>query len=72
MELRIYSIQNKRYPDRIKYSLIMIDSKSKKKVLMDNHHPKGHHFHLDHKEFEYNYKNEDFKNLHFQHFGEKT
>lgn len=43
---------------------------------MDNHHPKGPHFHLDNDEFDYDYKSddkliEDFKKLVLQHIGEK-
>jgi hypothetical protein len=76
MELKIHSVEDKRYVDGVKYSLLMIDPRSKKKVLMDNHHPKGPHFHLNDDEFDYQYKNdetliEDFKKLVLQHFGEK-
>ncbi len=76
MELKIHTVDDKRYVDGVKYSLLMIDIKNDKKVLMDNHHPKGHHFHLDEDEFDYQYKNddtliEDFKKLVLQHFGEK-
>ena len=70
MELRIYSVEDGRYPDNVKYALLMIELKTGKKVLMDNHHPKTHHFHIDDNEFEYEYKNdetliEDFKKLVF-------
>ncbi|MDP7321419.1 MAG: hypothetical protein QF441_12465 [Bacteriovoracaceae bacterium] len=76
MELKIHSVEDKRYANGVKYALLMIDPKSQKKVLMDNHHPKGPHFHLDEEEFDYQYKNddvliEDFKKLVLQHFGEK-
>jgi hypothetical protein len=76
MELKIHLVDDKRYSDGVKYSLLMVDLKSKKKVLMDNHHPKGPHFHLDEGEFNYKYINdekliEDFKKLVLQHFGEK-
>ena len=76
MELRINSVDDKRYVDGVKYALLFIEPKSQKKVLMDNHHPKGPHFHLDDEEFGYQYKNddkliEDFKKLVLQHFGEK-
>ena len=54
----------------------MIEPKTGRKVLMDNHYPKTPHFHLDNSEFEYEYKNddlliEDFKGPVLQHFGEK-
>ena len=76
MELSIYSVNDKRYKDGVKYSLVFIEPKSGRKVLMDNHHPKGPHFHLDDDEFGYTYVNDDrllkdFTNLVFQHFGEK-
>lgn len=76
IELKIHVVEDKRYVDGVKYSLLMIDPKTKKKVLMDNHHPKGPHFHLDDDEFDYDYKSddkliEDFKRLVLQHFGEK-
>jgi hypothetical protein len=76
MELRIHRVEDKRYSDGVKYSLLLIEMKTGNKVLMDNHHPKGHQFHLDNDEFPYRYENEsrlidDFKNLILQHFGEK-
>ncbi len=76
MELKIHSVEDKRYVDGVKYALLMIEPKSGSKVLMDNHHPKGPHFHLDDEEFDYSYVSdnkliEDFKKLVLQHFGEK-
>ena len=76
MELRIYLVEDKRYANGVKYSLVMIEPRNGKKVLMDNHHPKGPHFHLDDSEFLYEFENEDklildFKKLVFQHFGEE-
>ncbi len=74
MELKIHATDDKRYGDGIKYSLVMIDPKTGDKVLMDNHHPKGPHYHLNANEFKYEYKNddlliEDFGKLVLQHFG---
>ena len=65
---------SKKYPDGLKYSLICFDSKTKHKVLMDNHHPKGHHMHLNDEELPYKFSNidklvDDFKNLVFIHLG---
>ncbi|MCT4641505.1 MAG: hypothetical protein N4A33_04350 [Bacteriovoracaceae bacterium] len=76
MELKIHAVDDKRYEHRVKYSLLMINPKTQKKVLMDNHHPKGPHFHLNEDEFDYEYRNddkliEDFKKLVLQHFGVK-
>ena len=44
-----------RYPIKFKYSLICVHTKTGKKVLMDNHHPKGPHFHLDDRELNYHF-----------------
>jgi len=76
MELRIFEVNDPRYKDGVKYALLFVDPKTGKRVLMDNHHPKGPHFHLDKNQFDYDYKNEsklieDFNDLVFQHFGEK-
>lgn len=77
MELKILKVdKDRRYADGVKYSLVFVNLKDGRKVLMDNHHPKGPHFHLDDEEFDYGYVNddtliEDFKKLVFQHFGVK-
>jgi len=47
--------KSKGYPDSVRYALIAIHPDSKKRVLMDNHSPKGHHYHLDGNEFEYEF-----------------
>lgn len=77
MELKIHEISDDvRYEDGVKYSLVFIDLKNKRRVLMDNHAPKGHHFHLDDKEYLYEYLSDDdliekFKSLVMDHFGVK-
>ena len=76
LETRIWLVEDRRYPAGVKFSLIFIDTKTGRKVLMDNHHPKGPHIHLDDKEFAYTYVDEknlvlDFKAHIFQHFGVK-
>ncbi len=76
MELKIRTVADSRYPHGIKYSLIMIEPSTSKKVLMDNHHPKGPHVHLDEEEFDYEYTSDDklifdFKEYVFYHFKEK-
>jgi hypothetical protein len=76
LETKIWLLEDKRYPSGVKFSLIFIDTKSGRKVLMDNHHPKGAHIHLDDKEFGYDYRDEkslirDFRTFVFQHFGVK-
>lgn len=73
MELKIHQVEkSSRYPDGIKYGLICKDLKTDRKVLMDNHHPKGHHVHLDDKEFPYAFKStdvlvDDFKQFVLEH-----
>ncbi|MGB0452479.1 MAG: toxin-antitoxin system TumE family protein [Bacteriovoracaceae bacterium] len=76
LEVKIWAVDDKRYPDRVKYSLIFIDTKTGRKVLMDNHYPKNPHVHLDEKEMDYEYKGEDklfsdFEKFVLQHFGVK-
>lgn len=75
LEMKLWSVQkSKSYPDGIKYSLIVIDIENNKRVLMDNHRPKGHHYHIDDDEFSYTYITidrllEDFKSLVKLHMG---
>lgn len=77
MEMRLYSIDgDPRFPDGAKYSLIFLSKKTGEKVLFDNQHPKGHHYHLDEEEFTYDFSDvgtliEDFKKTIYQHFGVK-
>ena len=57
-----------RYPEGVRYALICIDRKTGMKVLMDNHHPKGHHQHVGDAESPYDYPGpdqliEDFRHL---------
>jgi len=73
-DVNIWWVDDKRYRDNIKYSLVFIEPFSGRKVLMDNHHPKNPHVHLDDEEFDYEYKNtdlliDDFKKFVLQHFG---
>ena len=75
MEIRVWKVTDKRYKNGLKYSLIFIEKKSQKKVLMDNHHPKKPHIHLDNIELPYDFIDtskliDDFKLFIFQHFGE--
>jgi len=60
LEMKIYKIaKSARYPDGVKYGLILIDPKTGKRVLMDNHHPKGPHIHLNDEEISYKYVDEE-------------
>ena len=75
VELTVHQIQHsEKYADGFKYGLICIDQISGKRVLMDNHHPKGPHTHIDAKEMPYEFKNldqliEDFRRLILEHLG---
>lgn len=77
VELKIHQVpESARYPDGIKYGLICKDLKTGRRVLLDNHHPKGHHIHIDDEEIPYEFRNldvlvDDFNNLVFQHLEVK-
>ena len=73
-DVNIWWVDDVRYNENIKYSLVFIEPISGKKVLMDNHHPKKPHVHLDDEEFDYMYKStdqliDDYKKFVLQHFG---
>jgi len=75
LELNIHYISDsKQYPDNIKYRLICYDTKNRRKILFDNHAPKGHHLHIDENEFPYVFVDEnqlidDFQKHVLDHFG---
>jgi hypothetical protein len=70
IEISVHEVSNsKEYPDRLKWGLVCIDRISGKKVLMDNHHPKGLHFHLDDEEFAYDFKGPDVRRIITEHMG---
>lgn len=76
MEVVIWKLSDKRYENGIKYSLIFIDPKTQKMILMDNHHPKMPHIHIDKVELPYVFISTkvllaDFKNNIYKHFGVK-
>jgi hypothetical protein len=61
-------LRSAKYPDGVRYGLIFTDPRTGKQVLMDNHHPKGPHVHLNDDELPYDYVDEekliqDFKDL---------
>ncbi len=67
-------INSNKYPEGLKWSLICIDRISGKKVLMDNHHPKQAHYHIDEIEMPYNFIDLDllifdFRKLVTEHMG---
>ena len=77
IEAKLYEVEvTKKYPLGVKYRIICIDPKTKRKILLDNHHPKGPHIHIDDEELRHEYKNEDqllndFEHLVFVHMGVK-
>ena len=48
-----------RQPLGLKYRLACTDLKVGSRILMDNHHPKGPHIHIDAQEIPYEFVNED-------------
>lgn len=77
LELSIYEVGiSQKYSDGIKYGLICKDLKTGNFVLMDNHHPKGPHIHVNDREMSYVYLSdekliEDFQNWVIQELGVK-
>ncbi|CAN5514493.1 hypothetical protein BH10BDE1_BH10BDE1_13900 [soil metagenome] len=60
VELSIHEVgASSKYTDGIKYGLICKDLKSGEFVLLDNHHPKGPHVHVNDQEFSYDYVDDD-------------
>ncbi|MCB0342506.1 MAG: hypothetical protein H6626_03120 [Pseudobdellovibrionaceae bacterium] len=77
IEIVLYEVpKTKKYPLGVRYSLICIEPKSGHKVLMDNHHPKGPHLHIDDREIDYDFVTDeklfdDFEQLVLEHMGVK-
>jgi hypothetical protein len=77
LEMEIHEVgKSPKYIDGVRYSLILIDVSNGRRVLMDNHHPKGPHVHLDDRELPYAFTNEDkliedFKKLVMEHLEVK-
>lgn len=77
VELSFYDIEkSKEYPLGVKYALICKDIRAGFYVLLDNHHPKGPHLHINDNEFPYEYKSEeklvsDFEQIVFEKMGVK-
>ena len=77
LEVKVWRVDDKRYSLRLKYSLIFLEYKTGKRVLMDNHYPKKPHLHIDDDVFDYDFIDiaallKDFRNLVLKHFGEKV
>ena len=77
VEMSIYEVPvSEKYPDGVKYGLICINDQTRSRVLLDNHHPKGPHIHLDEIEISYAFTSEekliaDFKKLVLERMGVK-
>lgn len=77
VELSIYDVgKSTKYPDGIKYGMICKDLTTGDFVLLDNHHPKGPHVHVNECEFAYEYVDdkqllEDFQMLVLRELGVK-
>ena len=56
IEIAVHQVSGTdRYPDGLKWGLVCVDRVSGRKVLMDNHHPKGPHIHIDDTELPYDF-----------------
>ncbi|MGE4131422.1 MAG: hypothetical protein AB7F86_07270 [Bdellovibrionales bacterium] len=77
MEVSIFEVgKSNKYPDGIRYGLICKDLRTGEYVLLDNHHPKGPHVHINEDEFPYEYVSddkliEDFNDLVLRELGVK-
>lgn len=75
IEISVHQVpRSHSYKDGLKWGLICIDRISGKKVLMDNHHPKGSHIHIDDDEMPYSFRGldklvNDFRQLVTEHMG---
>lgn len=63
-----------RYRDGLRWRMICIDQASGRRVLMDNHHPKGPHVHIDADEMPYAFVGldrlvDDFRRMVTEHMG---
>ncbi len=68
--------KTRKYPLGVRYSLICIEPKTERKILMDNHHPKGPHVHINDEEIDYEFVSDDklfddFERLVLDHMGVK-
>ena len=77
MELKVHEVgKSSKYPEGLKYGLICKDLKTGTRVLLDNHHPKGPHIHLNEEELPYEFRGldtlvDDFQTLVLRHLKVK-
>lgn len=75
VEISVHQVpKSERYRDGLKWGLVCVDQVTGRKVLMDNHHPKGPHMHIDDEELPYEFSNldqlvADFRRLTNEHMG---
>ena len=75
VEISVHQMpKSERYRDGLKWGLICVDQVTGSKVLMDNHHPKGPHIHIDDDELPYDFRSleqlvTDFRRLITEHLG---
>jgi len=75
VEISVHQVpKSERYEDGLKWGLICLDQVTGRRVLMDNHHPKGSHIHIDDDEMPYDFQGldqlvADFRRLINEHLG---
>lgn len=75
VEISVHQVpKSERYRDGLKWGLICVDQVTAMRVLMDNHHPKGPHIHIDNDELPYDFQDLDqlvidFRRLVNEHMG---
>lgn len=75
VEISVHEVpKSERYRDGLKWGLICVDQVTGARVLMDNHHPKGPHIHIDDDELPYDFRGldqlvTDFRQLINEHMG---
>ncbi len=75
IEISVHQVpRSNLYQNGLKWGLICVDQNSGRRVLMDNHHPKGPHIHIDDQELPYVFESldqlvADFRRLVTEHMG---
>ena len=75
VEISVHQMpKSARYEDGLKWGLVCVDQKTGRRILLDNHHPKGPHLHVDNEELPYSFVDldqlvSDFRKLIVEHMG---
>jgi hypothetical protein len=75
IEISVHQVpRSEKYKDGLKWGLICVDQAAGKRIIMDNHHPKGPHIHVDQQELAYEFNGldqlvDDFRRMIFEHMG---